>query len=216
MKEASQIQRTRLGELMFDQLAGIPLTAECVFYSPKYLKGDIEKEVCDFLLVLKGQAILVSMKAQEDPTAHTGDRLERWLVKSTDKAVKQAHGAVRTIRERPFWCDHSRRGRVTLGANSLNVIHAVVISEIIGQTVELPDSFPLSIGSIPVSYFSVNDFGNLVNELRAFYDIDAYLQARRSMPVRTQRTIGDEMPFYKYYILNDQSLANVSATKMPG
>lgn len=200
-------QRTKWAEDYFRGFASIPLTAECVFYSPQYLKGGIQKEVCDFLLILKGEAVLVSMKSQEDPKTRTGDKLKQWTIKSVQRGLEQAQGALRTIKQRPFWCEHLRRGRVDFEAGSINVIHAIVITELVGELIELPDSLPLAIDGVPVTYLSVNDFLNLINELRAFRDIAAYLEARRILPARSLREVGDEIPYYKYFILNEHSFA---------
>ncbi len=205
MNKKPKLQRTKFAEEFFDRFASVPLTAEFVFYSPQYLKNNIQKEVCDFLLILKGEAILISMKAQEDPLARTGDKLKQWLIKSTEKGLDQAQGALKTIKQKQFWCDHLRRGRVDFKPDSISIRHVIVITEVLGEVVELSASFPMAIEAIPVTYLSVNDFFNLVNELRAFYDISAYLEARRSLSAQSLHTIGDEIPFYKYYILNKQS-----------
>ncbi len=59
------------------KFCAFPLTAETVFLRVKYHKGG-EKEVCDLLLVLRGDAIVLSLKHQDDPRRRTGDRLARW------------------------------------------------------------------------------------------------------------------------------------------
>lgn len=141
-----------------------------------------QKEVCDFLLVLRGDAVLVSMKSQEDPSSRTKDKLRLWTIKNSTNALKQAKGALRTIADRDFWCQHSRRGRVDFKPNSIRVVHVVVLTEVFNDAVDLPKELPLLLGGVPVSYLSLNDFLNLINELRAFPDITAYLDARRTLP----------------------------------
>lgn len=198
-------RRTEWAERFFERFAGIPLTAECVYYSPQFIDGGIQKEVCDFLLVLKGEAILVSMKSQEDPTKKIGEKLARWVEKNARGAVSQARGALRTLDHHPFWCRHRRRGRVDFAPGAVNVIHVVVIPELFWETVELPAELPLEVGGVQVTYLSVNDFLNLVYELRAFADISSYLRERRTLPAKALRTVGDEKPLYSYYILNGDS-----------
>lgn len=198
-------KRSVWAERFFERFAGVPLTAECVYYSPQFLDNGIQKEVCDFLIVLKGEAILVSMKSQEDPTKRTDEKLAAWVVKNAAAATRQAKGAMRTIMGNPFWCQHQRRGRVDFTAGSIRVRHLVVITELFDKTVELPEDFPLEVGDTPITYLAVNDFLNLVDELRAFTDISAYLGGRRSLPARTRRTVGDEKPLYDYFILNRSS-----------
>ena len=202
-----ELRRTIEAEHFFEEFTGVPLTAECVFYSPKYLDKSGQEEVCDFLIVLRGEGILVSMKSQEDPTTRIGHKLERWIIKNARKALGQAQGALRTISREPIWCQHSRRGRVDFLPGSIFVKQVIVLTEINGQVVRLPDEFPTAINDIPVTYLSVNDFLNLVNELRAFPDIVNYLQARRILTDESLRIVGDERPFYQYYILNEKSFA---------
>ena len=201
------MQRTRCAEKFVDSFSSRPLTAECVFHSPQYIDRRRQKEVCDFLLVLRGNAILVSMKSQDDPSSRTGDRLRRWTIKSATNALNQATGALNTIAHEPFWCQHSRRGRVDFEQGSIRVAHVVVLTEVFDDAVELPTKLLLLLGSVPVTYLSLNDFLNLINELRAFPDITAYLDARRTLPHKSLRMVGHEVPFYKYYTLNAGSLA---------
>jgi hypothetical protein len=106
------MQRTDWAELFIEQFSALPLTAEFVLRSPKYMDRGITKEVCDLLLVLKGQGILVSMKCQNDPDSRSKERLVKWIAKAATEALEQAKGALRTIREKSFWCDHPRRGRI--------------------------------------------------------------------------------------------------------
>lgn len=202
-----ELIRTIEAERFFAAFASVPLTAECVFYSPQYLDKSGQEEVCDFLIVLRNEGILVSMKSQEDPATRTGDKLERWVIKHARKAVRQAQGALKTINQNSIWCQHSRRGRVEFSPNSISVKQIVVLTEVNGQVVKLPDDFPVTINNIPVTYLSVNDFLNLINELRAFPDIISYLQERRNLPDDNLRLAGDERPFYEYYILNKKSFA---------
>jgi len=196
------MQRTLWAEKFVAGFSSRPLTSECVFHSPQFIDGGKQKEVCDFLLVLRGNAILVSMKSQEDPSSRTEDKLRRWTIKNATGALKQAKGALRTIVGSTFWCQHSRRGRVDFEPNSIRVVHAVVLTEIFNEAVDLPDELPLQLGGVPVSYLSLNDFLNLINELRAFPDIIGYLDARRTLPENCLRKVGHEVPLYEYYILN--------------
>jgi hypothetical protein len=201
------VQRTLWAERYFNSFSSRPLTAECVFCSPQYTDRGKQKEVCDFLLVLRGKAILVSMKSQDDPSSRRGDRLRRWTIKNATHALNQAKGALGTIVREPFWCKHPRRGRVAFKQGLISVAHVVVLTEVLGDVVELPSELPLMLDTVPVAYLSLNDFLNLINELRAFPDITAYLDARRTLPNKSLRSVGHELLFYKYYALNEGTLA---------
>lgn len=52
------MQRTLWAEKFVDSFSSRPLTAECVFHSPQYIDRGKQKEVCDLLLMLRGNAIL--------------------------------------------------------------------------------------------------------------------------------------------------------------
>ncbi len=199
------IKRTLWAEKFVDTFSSRPLTAECVFHSPQYIDKGNQKEVCDLLLILRRNAILVSMKSQDDPTSRTRDKLRRWAIKNSKSALNQARGALNTLGRKRFWCDHSRRGRVDFEPSSIQVSHVVVLTEVFGDPVDLPNDLPLALGRIPVTYLSVNDFLNLISELRAFSDITGYLDARRTLSDENLRMIGHEVHFYKCYILNRRS-----------
>lgn len=203
-------QRTEWAERFVEHFSGIPLTAECVYFSPQFLDKGVQKEVCDFLIILRGEAILVSMKSQEDPTVRSGHKLKRWTVKNAWRALSQAKGALRNLGRNRFWCQHGRRGRVDFEPNSVRVTNVVVVAELFNECVELPDNFELEVADIPVTYLAVNDFCNLVAELRTFRDITTYLRARRILPVRALRSVGDEKPLFEFYILNNESFDGCS------
>src|SRR5205814_8613057 len=61
------------------------------------------------------------------------------------------------------------------------------------------------VSGIPISYMSVNDLFNLINELRTFPDIDDYLKARTALPKKVLRTVGEEKPLFEYYLLSKRS-----------
>src|SRR6266581_7625886 len=90
-----------------------PLTAESVFLRPARLDGpNGEREVCDVLVALRDQGILLSLKSQDAAEPRDGDRLRRWCAKHARKAASQISGARRAMRDQPFWCQHRRRGHV--------------------------------------------------------------------------------------------------------
>jgi hypothetical protein len=169
------MQRSKLAERYAAEFASIPLVAECVFLNPAFLDGNVEREVCDLLIVLRDQALVVQMKSQDKQ--HTSDKLVRWVQKETKKAARQIKGAIKTIREQPIWCLHKRRGRVRFQSSQLKVLHALAIVET-QESVAIPNGLPDYYSSVPISYISLNDFLNLIKELRAFPEIVLYLAQR--------------------------------------
>jgi hypothetical protein len=207
------MQRTDWAEQFAAKLASRPLVHECVFSNAKYLDGT-EKEVCDLLLVLRESAILLQMKCQRDPLSRSGERLESWVLKNAKQAFGQLKGAIRTVTSRPFWCNHPRRGRVEFDKGQLSVVHGIVLVENLGERIQVTD-LPIQFEGIPVSYFSVNDFLNIVNELRAYREILSYLNHRKALPVETLRSIGGDKVVFENYLLNGTTFpASVSYSDM--
>ena len=59
---------------------------------------------------------------------------------------------------------------------------------------------------MPLTYMSINDFLNIVWQLRTVPEVLEYLNARRELPTACLRMVGDELPFYELYIMNGASL----------
>jgi hypothetical protein len=199
------MQRTDWAEEFFERFSSIPLTAEFVFLRPHCIDRGKYKEVCDLLIVLKGKAFLISMKAQQNPLSRSDEKLKLWTINNAFKAFAQAKGAINTIENKSFWCQHSRRGRVDFNPGEIDVIHVIVLTELFNNVVQLPDNNSLLINNVPVTYMSLNDFLNIINDLRTFPDISAYLNERRKLNPKYQLIIGDEKSLYKYYILKSES-----------
>lgn len=196
------MQRTDWAEIFVEHFTQAPLTAECVFRSPKYLPAD--KELCDHILLLRKDGILVSLKCQEDPTGRTGDRLNRWAAKAARNGFRQAKVAIQRLEKTAIYCDHPRRGRVDFEANTITITNVMVVVEAF-EPVELPNELPLECGGIPVTYISANDFLNMIDQLRAYPDIKNYLGVRRTLSGQALHTIGLEYALFEYYILNSES-----------
>jgi hypothetical protein len=194
------MRRSKLAEIYAAKVASAPLIAENVFLSPKYLHGEKEREVCDLLVVLRDQALVVQMKSQDKP--RTGEKLTRWVEKETRKAGSQIKGAVRTLRERTIWCQHPRRGRVEFKAGQLRPLQALAIVET-HASVPIPKGLPKVCDEVPISYVSLNDFLNLVRELRAFPEIAMYLAQRAAFAEGAQIPLGGERTVYVRYVLNE-------------
>ena len=181
-------QRTDWAEHFIAQLASQSLISEYVFHSPQRT-DKTQKEVVDILLTLAGQTIIVSIKCQQDPGSRSPNKEAKWVAKATAGAVRQTKGALRALQGSDYWCDHSRRGRVQFVAGQLRPAHAVVLVETL-ERVSLPVELPLHHGGVPISFFSANDFCNVVQQLRTIPEIVAYLDARRALPADALRTIG--------------------------
>jgi hypothetical protein len=194
------MQRSKLTEIYAAKFAALPLLAECVFLNPAFLDGTLEREVCDLLLVLRNQAVVVQMKSQDKE--RTDEKLNRWIGKETKNAASQIKGAIRTLRERPLWCEHPRRGHVEFEAGYLKAVQALVIVET-QPSVAIPTDLPSVCDGVPISYLSLNDFLNLINELRAFPEIGRYLAQRAAFSETAQIPLGAERAVYARYLANE-------------
>lgn len=204
------LQRTDWAEEVAARLCSDRLLSENVFRGPMYLDGT-EKELCDLLLFLRGEAILVSMKAQQDPTLRDSDRLERWVLKKSEEALNQVRGALRTLERTAFWAQHPSRGRVDFAQGSVSIRHAVILVEHFAESVQLPETIPLVVGNVEISYFTVNDFLNVVHELVTYPDILAYLNCRRTLPMVIRRRTGGEPARLGHYLVELHTAGHFSA-----
>ncbi len=170
------MQRTDWAEIFLEKFSSVPLTWENIFRSTEYL-DKTNKEVVDLLLVLRSEGIFISMKCQQNPETRRGDKLNNWVNKSVLNALRQVEGGIKTSLTRDYWCEHPRRGKVLFKPNEIKIVHAVVIVETL-DIVKLSNEVPLEAKGVPVSYLSVNDFLNIIKELRTIKDIQQYLNKR--------------------------------------
>jgi hypothetical protein len=193
------------------------LTAENVFLRPARLDGrNGEREVCDVLVALRDQGILLSLKAQDAAEPRHGDRLRRWCAKHARKAAGQISGARRAMRDQPFWCQHRRRGRVDFAAGSVTPVHGLVVIEtgpLVTDTARLPDDLPDNADDTPITYITLNDALNLIDQLRSLSDLIAYLHERATLPMWCRRMIGNERCLLQYYMLNGDTFADLPAPR---
>ena len=160
----------------------------------------LDKEVCDLIVALRGDALLVQMKCQQDVQAFTASKQTRWVLKRAASALGQMKGAIRSVKSDEVWCDHPRRGRVSFAPGELRPVHGIVLVENWGDRVALPADLPAWYDDVPISYFSVNDFQNVIHELRAFPEILAYLTRRHSLPQDAAHAIGGENVLFLHYL----------------
>lgn len=202
----SATTRTLWAERQVEEVLSLPLISEFVFRSPKHNDPN-EKEVIDHLIVHKGDGILISQKAQEDPTSRSVEKNQLWVLKNVRDALKPICGSIRMPDDRPKWCDHPRRGRLEFSTLP-RIIHGVALVETWHPVdlKQIANDLPLECLGVPLTYMSINDFLNIVWQLRTVPEVLEYLNARRELPTACLRMVGDELPFYKLYIMNGGSL----------
>jgi hypothetical protein len=197
-------QRTDTLEKFVKDFSSYPLVSETVHHSVKYSKRGLEKEVCDILLVLRNECIVISIKGQADPTKRRGSKLEYWCAKASRAAANQLVGAVKTFIKCPMWSIHDRRGRVDFDVNGLQILHLCAAIELSNDLpVQLPSEIPLNIQGIPINYLTTNDILNLLDQSRTFPEFKVYLDERQKLPKDIKTTLGVESNIYEYYLLRN-------------
>jgi len=200
MQEPKDLPRTVRAESVLAAFASMPLMRQTVFQSPKFLDGKIEKEVCDHLLVHRGEAIVIQMKAQEEPRDELTTR--KWAAKQFPKALSQAIGARRTLRERTTWCEHDDYGRVDFAPGAIKLRHILVLLESEFEVLlEAPEPSLLARASKErVTVMSIQDFLCLLRHQRTWRDLVKYLEARHDcLQSPDNLTIGNELALVGYY-----------------
>ena len=197
-----KLTRTEWAEYQVEELLSVPLVSEFVFRSPKH-SDPTEKEVVDHLILHNGEGILLSQKAQEDPEARTPARNEAWVRKQIAGAASQVCGAIRNPKDQPKWCEHPRRGRVEFPCLP-RIIHAIALAETTHAVDLTPTAsdLPEDYLGVPLTYLALNDFLNLVMELRTIPELLEYIAARRRLASSTFYRIGDEKVLFEAYLLN--------------
>jgi len=181
---APQIARTGWAELQVEELLSVPLISEFVFRSPKHIDRT-EKEVIDHLILHRQQCILLSQKAQENPEKRTIADNETWVLKQIQNALKQIRGAIRNPSDQPKWCVHPRRGRFEFDALP-PIVHGIAMVET-WHPVDLSSiaaALPLEYLGVPITYMSINDFINLVVQLRTVPDRTPGISECQTDPAR--------------------------------
>ncbi len=192
--------RSQKAERVLEAFASAPLLDQAVYYSPKYLDGNIEKEVCDLLLVHRGAAIAVSLKAQDTERDPTQER--RWALKQLPKSLSQLRGARKSLEERHVWCEHPTLGRREFSPGSLTVVHGVALLEVFAEMVLDEASAQEAMDRVGAhhSVMGVGDFLHLLRYLRSWRDISEYLKARSSVLKSPDRlALGAEVALLGFY-----------------
>jgi hypothetical protein len=203
----SNVRTTQI-ERVVAELLGKPLMRENVFHSVKFVRGGIEKEVCDVLLVHRREALVISIKGQD--VARDAEKAKRWLNKAAAKAVAQLRGANRTLTTSQVWCQHGVLGRRIFQSGDVAACHSIALIEATNEVVVDVDvtGFNQSNVAALLTLMAIHDFLTLVKYLRTFRDLRAYLDGRTAVlrdPDR--RTMGAETHLLNFYTANRDSFA---------
>ena len=153
----------------------------------------------------------IQIKAAGHGSFRSGERLVKWVTKKFVKAGNQTAGAIRGATTFNISADHPWRGKVDFRAGELIPICGIALVEYFGPPFMLAYNMKHRTSSgIPIHYFSLNDFLNLVDLLGTLLDIIEYLRQRASISDDTRRIIGKERDLYATYLLDGHLQSGLS------
>jgi len=202
-------QRGSAIEELTDQFCKRPFLQDFLFLRPKRVSG--HKELTDLLAILEGKCLCIQIKAYGKGSSRSVQRLTNWATKQFVKAGHQAAGATRKITTSDISAIHSWQGNVVFHAGDVIPICGIALVEYFGPPFTLTfEAKHQSSNGIPIHYFSLNDFLNLVDLLGTLPDIIEYLRQRASISDDIRSMIGKERDLYATYPhIIPQSLSNI-------
>jgi hypothetical protein len=163
----------------------------------------IRKELADLLAILDDKCLCIQIKARGNDPPAWWQRHDNWAMKQFVKAGRKAAGSVREMATSEVLAIHSWRGSVVFHAGDLNPVCGIALVEYLGQPfVLIPEIKHQTLEGIPIHYFSLNDFLNLVDILGTLPDIVEYLRQRTLISDDVKCRIGNERGLCATYLLD--------------
>lgn len=171
-----------------------------LFLRPKTVSGHGET---DLLAILEGKCLCIQIKASGKSSPRSGQRLTKWATKKFVKAGNQAAGTTRKVMTSAISTTHLWQGNVVFQAGDLLPICGIALVEYLGPPFTLTSEVKHQTSNgIPIHYFSLNDFFNLVDLLGTLPDTIEYLRQRASISDDARTIIGKERDLYATYLLD--------------
>lgn len=194
-------QRGSTIEELTEQFCKRSFLKDFLFLRPKMVGG--HKELADLLVILEDRCLCIQIKASGKTSPRSGQRLTNWATKQFIKAGSQAAGATRKVMTSNISASHPWRGNVVFQAGDLIPICGIALVEYFGPPFTLTSKVkPQTSNGIPIHYFSLNDFFNLVDLLGTLPDTIEYLRQRASISDDARTIIGKERDLYATYLLD--------------
>jgi len=176
-----------------------------VFLNPKYLRDGNEKELCDLLLILNDECIVVSVKGT-DGKYKSDSKLQNWLVKKTWEGSKQAKGGINWLKKVSFTGRNLWNEDRKFEPSSLRAICGLTLLECSQHPfdpIEYEIRQPKS--DVPLHVLSINDFLNVVVWLGSIRDVFDYFSKRADVS-HSFTGINQERPLLAYYTLRSKDV----------
>ncbi|MDP2919767.1 MAG: hypothetical protein Q8O43_06095 [Dehalococcoidia bacterium] len=202
-------QRGSAFEELTDQFCERSFLQDFLFLRPK--RVSVNRELTDLMAILDDKCLCIQIKARGNDSPPSGLRLISWATKQFIKAGRQAEGAIRKVKTSEISAVHPWRGSVVFHLGDLVPVCGIVLVEYMGPPFALTlEVKPENSGGIPIHYFSLNDFLNLVDLLGTLPDIIEYLQQRAEISHDVKSIIGNERDLYATYLLDGHLRSDLS------
>jgi len=202
-------QRGSAVEEWTDQFCKRSFLQDFLFLRPK--RVSTKRELADLLVILDDQCLCIQIKARGNDSLPSEQRLINWATKKFVTAGRQAAGAIRKVKTSEISATHPWQGNVVLHAGILVPVCGIALVEYLGPPFGLTlKVMPQTSKGIPVHYFSLNDFLNLVDLLGTLPDIIEYLRQRAEVSYDVKSTIGNERDLYATYLLDGHLRSGLS------
>ena len=202
-------QRGSTVEEWTDQFCKRSFLHDFLFLRPR--RVNTKRELADLLAILDDQCLCIQIKAHGNDSLPSAQRLNKWATRQFAVAGRQAAGAIRKVKTSEISATHPWQGNVVFHAGVLVPVCGVALVEYWGPPfgLTLKVKHQTSEG-IPVHYFSLNDFLNLVDLLGALPDIIEYLRQRAEVSHDVKSMIGNERDLYATYLTDGHLRSGLS------
>jgi len=174
-----------------------------LFLRPRTGTASGNRELADLMAILDDKCLCIQIKAQGNDFPSSGRCDVNWAMKQLTAAGRQAAGAIRKVMTSEVSATHPWRGDVVFHAGALIPVCGVALVEYFGQPLVLtPKVKHWTHKGIPIHYFSLNDFLNLVDLLGTLPDVIEYVKQRCSISDDVKARVGNEQRLYATYPLD--------------
>ncbi|WP_281632502.1 hypothetical protein [Flavobacterium luteolum] len=180
----------QIGEDFVNNLAYKSFLKYWCYPGPKYENGD-KKEICDLMIIFNSVLIVISVKNYEFKGNHF-----RYFNNTIEKAVKQIHGACRTLfSATEVQIKHPDKKIETFPREQINKVFRIVIN--LGDGVKFYPFNQTTKNDDYVTLFDRDSFETIIGQLDTIPDFIDYLEKRERL-FKGKTTIimpGDEYDF---------------------
>lgn len=172
-----------------------------LFLRPRLVNNN--RELTDLLAVMDDKCLCIQIKARGSDLPLSARSLPDWAIKQLKIAGRQATGAIRRVATSEVSATHPWRGNVNFHAGNLIPYCGIALVEYFGQPFVLePKVKHRTSKGIPIHYFSLNDFLNLVDILGTLPDVVEYIRQRCSVSDDIRARVGNERGLCATYLLD--------------